>query len=117
MGIISSGYRFLTGVQAVFVFLLGKFGKSGVDSLVMDFQYMQKRGVGGKYGYHWIFRQCRFHVKISDIFGITNPCIYLFTIFLKLFRSSLENVLRTNSAARYIPAASGMSTNMLKVIA
>jgi hypothetical protein len=42
--------------------LLGKCGKSGVDSLVMDFQYMQKREwvnvVGGKYGYHWIFRQC-----------------------------------------------------------
>ena len=46
MGVISGGYRFLTGVRAVFVVLSGKCGKSGVDSLVWDFHYILTRGVG-----------------------------------------------------------------------
>ena len=46
MGVISGGCRFLTDVRAVFVVLSGKCGKSGVDSLVMYFHYMQTMGVG-----------------------------------------------------------------------
>jgi len=42
--VISSGYRFFIDVLAVSVVLLvgllGKCGKSGVDSLVMDFHRM-----------------------------------------------------------------------------
>ena len=40
-----------------------KCGESGVDSRVMDLLHADNGSwvdvVGGKYGYHWIFRQCR----------------------------------------------------------
>ncbi len=44
--VISSGYRFLNGVRAVFGVLSGKCGKSGVDSLVWDFHYIRTMGAG-----------------------------------------------------------------------
>lgn len=49
--------------------LLGKRGKSGVDSLVMDLLHADEEiwvgVVGGKYGYHWIFRQCPLCIMVT----------------------------------------------------
>ena len=43
---------------------MGKCGKYSEDSLVMDLVHVDEGSrvgaVVGKFGYHWIFRQCRF---------------------------------------------------------
>lgn len=53
---------------------MGKCGKSGVNSLVMDFHYIQKRGVGGvvggKFGSLDFSTMSKFSI---DMMGCPNP--------------------------------------------